>query len=321
MPHRFVITFKKLSAFRSLDGVDVKTVKLSYWTGNNFGDAASPLLVASLLGAPVCHAKLSSANLCAIGSILYGGEKLANPLPGGNLHQWRLLIRHWLRGHVAPTLHVWGSGFLIRPKMQERYVRTRRLRLHAVRGRKTAEVLRQFGYSVDSTVVLGDSGLLYDRLLSGSPTPRYDVGLIPHMADQEAGERLSQALSGKGLKVRWIDVQRPPMEVIAGIAECRTVLSSSLHGCIVADSLHIPNRHLVLSSLGLSWDDFFLKFDDYYSAFGLEGDEPLRPEEVLQESVNLPERLERTSRLPWDAVEERKAMLTMAFPREALLGV
>lgn len=45
---------------------------------------------------------------------------------------------------------------------------------------------------------------------------------------------------------------------------CKCVLSSSLHGLIVADALGVPNRRIVLSDKIIGGD---LKFDDYYSVY------------------------------------------------------
>jgi hypothetical protein len=62
-----------------------------------------------------------------------------------------------------------------------------------------------------------------------------------------------------------IDVTRPPLEVIAAIAGCERIISSSLHGIVVADAFGLPRR----------WETFDrvqgrgFKFHDYSSALGL----------------------------------------------------
>ena len=55
------------------------------------------------------------------------------------------------------------------------------------------------------------------------------------------------------------------MDTLRQIAECETVISSSLHGCIAADSLNIPNYRIKLSEHGYNRNIDF-KFDDYYTA-------------------------------------------------------
>jgi hypothetical protein len=71
-----------------------------------------------------------------------------------------------------------------------------------------------------------------------------------------------------GPDVLPIDVGAPVAEVLARIARCRYILSSSLHGLIVADALGIPNGWLWLDTgrertAGLT----AFKVQDYHSAF------------------------------------------------------
>ena len=74
-----------------------------------------------------------------------------------------------------------------------------------------------------------------------------------------------------------------------------------------------------MTTLGLdTWEDFILKFNDYYSAYGLAGDKPLAIEEAERRITELPSLLDRTTLLSWDMVEERKEILMNAFPRKFL---
>ena len=64
--------------------------------------------------------------------------------------------------------------------------------------------------------------------------------------------------------MKFIDVNEAnPLDVIDQITSCRKILSSSLHGLIVADAYRIPNARLILSNL-ICGGDF--KFDDYYKS-------------------------------------------------------
>jgi hypothetical protein len=66
-----------------------------------------------------------------------------------------------------------------------------------------------------------------------------------------------------------ISVAQPPEEVADQIKSCKLILSSSLHGLIVSDSLGVPNVHLMLSD-NLKSPHHLRggehKFRDYYSA-------------------------------------------------------
>ncbi|MDD6490509.1 MAG: polysaccharide pyruvyl transferase family protein, partial [Clostridia bacterium] len=60
---------------------------------------------------------------------------------------------------------------------------------------------------------------------------------------------------------------KDPMYVIEEIASCEFIYSSSLHGLILADGFRIPNMRVYFSSAPRGGT---FKFDDYYSAYGLQ---------------------------------------------------
>lgn len=96
----------------------------------------------------------------------------------------------------------------------------------AVRGRLTANNL-----NVD--VPLGDLGLLASRLWQRQPA-KYNIGVVRHYVDDNEYPFADIV----------IDATEPVDEVIKKISSCRVILSSSLHGIIVADSYGIPNMRL-----------------------------------------------------------------------------
>ncbi len=82
-----------------------------------------------------------------------------------------------------------------------------------------------------------------------------------------------------------IDVERPCGEVCAEISACARILSSSLHGLVVADSYGIPNARLVLSNQIIGGD---FKFRDYALGIGRSGpgSHLIRCLEDIQEACN-----------------------------------
>lgn len=96
----------------------------------------------------------------------------------------------------------------------------------ALRGRLTAKTL-----NVDAP--LGDLGLLASRIWHKELT-RYNVGVVRHYVDKDEYPFADIV----------IDATEPAEEVIKKISSCRVILSSSLHGIIVADSYGIPNMRL-----------------------------------------------------------------------------
>jgi pyruvyltransferase len=96
----------------------------------------------------------------------------------------------------------------------------------AVRGKLTADCL-----GVD--VPLGDLGLLASRIWVKEPA-RYNIGVVRHYVDQDEYPFADII----------IDATEPAEEVIKKISSCRVIMSSSLHGIIVADSYGIPNMRI-----------------------------------------------------------------------------
>jgi len=202
----------------------------------NFGDYLSPLLVEMLAAKPVVYAPVHKAEMMAIGSIMPREQK----------------ARRFL---LPRRLHIWGTG-TDAPGLSF----SARHYYHAVRGIKTREQIA----GLRSSPALGDPGLLADHWWSGraKPEKRYRIGLIPHYVDRD-NPHVQQAAKLPGVKL--IDVFWPVEEVLRAVQACDFVLSSSMHGLIVADAFCVPNRRLILSSGMIS--DY--KFLDYYSAFAM----------------------------------------------------
>jgi pyruvyltransferase len=113
-------------------------------------------------------------------------------------------------------------------------------------------------------VPLGDPGLLAPWIYQITAKKEHALGLIPHYNDK-ADPRLQIIQRRDRREVLIIDVQQGPRKVIAQIAGCETILSSSLHGLVIADALGIPNAWLLLSDK-VAGQGF--KFRDHASALG-----------------------------------------------------
>ena len=64
---------------------------------------------------------------------------------------------------------------------------------------------------------------------------------------------------------KFIDVQNETKQVLKEISQCKYIISTSLHGLIIADSYGIPNCWCEISDRILG-ERF--KFHDYFSSFG-----------------------------------------------------
>ncbi len=212
-----------------------------YWSHGkpNFGDWLSPALCRLLSGREAVHTMPNECDLVAVGSILHRVK-----------HRW-----------FNRRVHVWGTGF-----MKEEPAIPCRHHYHAVRGWHTARLIR------GEINTVGDPGLLADRLLPefAAIVKTSPLGLIPHYTERDDPRIKALAAQIPGAVV--LDVFAEPVELLRRAAACEFILSSSLHGLIVADSFRIPNAWISLSD-AVRGAGF--KFADYYSAFGINDPQPL----------------------------------------------
>ena len=178
----------------------------------------------------------------------------------------------------------------------------------ALRGELTRRAAEKMtGRRLD--IPTGDGGILASALLEAAPEKRWEVGIVPHLCDLK--DPAAEALLRRYENAVFIDVREDPLSVVEQIARCRTILSSSLHGLIVADSFHIPNLHLVFGDRLLG-DGF--KFDDYYSAYGAAH----RPWDLRLSPAPTVEEIRTRYAIDPDTVEEKKRLLRESFPRALL---
>lgn len=221
-----------------------------WWRGNfNFGDLVTPFLIRHY-GCTPLFASPQRAKLVAAGSIL---EQLPIDYAGIIL----------------------GSGFIGQGETRK----FPKAKLLTVRGRLTREKLGR-----GDEVALGDPGLLTSIVFPERKPKKYRLGVIPHYVDRKK-ENFSNLKRNFEMEegVRFIDVMEYPEKVIGLIDQCEYILSSTLHGLIVADSLGIPNAWI--ESPDLTGGRF--KFDDYYSSLDVSEDPiPLKGDETLAELIN-----------------------------------
>jgi pyruvyltransferase len=139
-----------------------------------------------------------------------------------------------------------------------------------LRGALTA---KRCGYNF---IRLGDPGLLASRFATPGLKRSYGLGVIPHTVDKNNGEL---AYFADALGALLIDIEAGVREVIDAIAQCQRVVSSSLHGLVIADSLGVPSAWWQPQPSKLLGDGF--KFYDYYSAYG----ELASPSRTIEDAV------------------------------------
>lgn len=185
-------------------------------------------------------------------------------------HETNLLCVGSVIGHVAPDTYygaILGSG-----KMYDMTGVPHYARVYALRGPITAR-------GVAGDYALGDPGLIADTLVS-APRRLHKLGLLPHWSDAGLTRR-SEFLKDDPL---IIDPAEHPLKVIAAIGSCEKLVTSSLHGMILADALGIPRQ---FESFGrLAAEGGFLKHRDYTQSIGMEF-EPGVMKEADPHNVNM----------------------------------
>lgn len=205
------------------------------------------------------------------------------------------------KGVNKPVL--WGSGFI---KKDNITISSNDFNIKALRGKLSLERTR----GIDKkSVALGDPGLLADCLLSSAPKKKYILGIVPHYVDLKSP--VVKELS-KQKSVKVISPLDSPEQVIHNIAASDYILSSSLHGLIVADSVGTPNAHLKLS------DDLtggLYKFEDYYSVFpGLSRHVLLKAGDVSGKTIEvIAQKIDKLYKKPTN-LEALKQGLIKSFP-------
>lgn len=154
---------------------------------------------------------------------------------------------------ARPGQTIFGSGAMRaedHPSPQARYL--------AVRGPLTRSCIQASGGKCPE--VYGDPALLLSEIVTEPAQRIHDVGLVPHYVDREHVGRLHP-------DERIIDIVRAdPLDVVREIRQCRAIVSSSLHGIIVAHAFGIPAAWVKWSNR-LTGDD--VKFHDYAGSVGV----------------------------------------------------
>lgn len=213
------------------------TVELVYWRpgdGVNFGDELSRTIVELMLarkGTTVFDEVPVTRRMLAIGSVIH---------------------------YASDDSVIWGSG--VNGSVVEAAHTYKTLDVRSVRGPLTAKFLSKRGIFVPE--IYGDPGLLIKALTGSRFGTRKTgkTGIVPHMSDLHRPEvtRLHNA-SGEFI----IDPYRSWNVVVDEIASCDFIISSSLHGLVVADAFGIPAIYVRLGDR-----EGLLKYEDYYAGTG-----------------------------------------------------
>lgn len=198
------VTSKLKHAYLDIKHIFSKDVLIFYWRGandQNFGDQLNLDLI-KYFGLHPIPSSPGKAEVFAIGSILHKYVEGCDAIVVGS-------------GYIKPPEHI-----TIDPK-----------NILALRGPQSNSY-----FNIDN-IPLCDPGILAKRMF-GLFSKQHSIGIVPHFRDKD-DPRLHKLLN-KHPGIKLIDVLQEPKHVAKEIAQCEIILSSSLHGLVVADSYSIP---------------------------------------------------------------------------------
>lgn len=165
---------------------------------------------------------------------------------------------------------VWGAGIIDGSKP----LMVKPIKVHAVRGPLTRKKLLAEG--VECPEIYGDPALLIPFYYRPNKQKCYKYGIISHVSNQASVANLH--LNGKcisecadvriinlGHYIHWHDI-------IDQVCECEVILSSSLHGLIIAEAYHIPN---IWIEFGKPLIGGHFKFHDFFLSIHRDREKPI----------------------------------------------
>lgn len=233
----------------------MKRINLIYWNEENFGDALSPILIECLSGLPIQYKNIELSLKDRL-KIIFKGIFL------WQFKQIRTILFPWQKtllgiGSIISwgnqKTSVWGAGFM---NKNDTYKGSNNIYL--VRGKLTDNRLKELGHKV--TPIYGDPALLLPLLYNNDIHKTNILGIVPHWREFDDFKRLF------GEKYFIVDLRtRDVKKVIEEIRSCQYILSTSLHGIIVAHAYQIPA--LWIKRGDIETDGF--KFHDYFSSVNI----------------------------------------------------
>lgn len=210
-------------------------IKLYYWRydennehNENLGDYLSKIIVDYFKPKNIeCGKEKKNKTLYAIGSIL---------------------------GFRCQDAVVWGSGLLSENSSYTQRARFSSLDIRAVRGPKTRKKLLKLGKKCPE--VYGDPAILMPQIyMPGDSEKKYDVSVVLHYKDKDMFIPDD---------VNKIDIITNDYEkFIDEIVQSKLIISSSLHGIILAEAYGVPAIYLNKDATSVSF-----KYEDWYNSTG-----------------------------------------------------
>lgn len=161
---------------------------------------------------------------------------------------------------LTDNTEIWGAGWHYED--EEFPDVHNKPKVYSVRGPLTRQMLLKYG--IECPKIYGDPILLLPRYYKPMTRPKYKYGVVYHFTKKSEMEALRYSIEEKLQSVLLINPNefKKWTDFIDRIRECEIILSSSLHGLIVADAYRVPNVWICISDEEKNHGYF--KYHDYF---------------------------------------------------------
>lgn len=224
----------------------------------------------------------------------------SNPLERKGLHLFT--VGSILQSATRDCI-IWGSGFISKNSSYK----SEPQKIACVRGPLTAKRLQYLGAPAPD--VYCDPALIVPHFIDrGNVIKKNKVGLIMHYADKKWLQKIEIS---RDPNIILINVETADIQCFVNeILECDCVVSSSLHGVIISESVGVP------AFWGKCADDVFgddFKFHDYFLSTGRQV-KPLNLFSITAKDILSP------GPVPHDVLNDMAMSALSVFPSEYLGG-
>lgn len=243
----------------------------------NFGDELGPYLIEKISGNEVSQIIINRSSIKLVLAYLkglvfgyYGLDILKNVIKTLKLNGNYIVSIGSIIGWGSGKRIVWGSGILFNNEKVDNG------KFLAVRGKYTQKRLLELGYDCPS--VFGDPALLLPLVYNKKLEKTHKLGMIPHHTQYEHFAGYEEK---HGIKV--INLIGDIEGILNQILSCEKIISSSLHGVIVAQAYNIPALWYEYSKI--QWHGENIKFLDYFSSVDIKEYKPIPLKEIENFSI------------------------------------
>ena len=248
--------------------------------GGNFGDLIGPYLFKKITG---ITPEIITINNLEIRDAIE--------------HRHYLAVGSILK-HATPYSQLWGIGIMNEDDTKKISGKLREKNVFAVRGPRTQKALIDAGLLPPGTPIAnGDPGMLLPLVFKPASSKKYKIGITPHCTEYDAVRKQYENSDAVNvIKLGDVGTYENIESVIEQIVTCDKIVSSSLHGIIIAHVYGVPAAWRCFTPITANgaMGTTHLKFFDYFESINITDASPQLQEDTVinlrSEDFSLPEK-------------------------------